>query len=172
MEQFLLGSTAEQLIRKAPCPVLTVGPNVNPPRDGHLSFNRILCATDYSPESAKAAAFALSFAEDSGAKLICCYVEDTNADGTSSHTVAEGQFKQALRRLLPIGYFERCVPEYFFELGRTDEALLALAAQVRADLIVLGACKSSFWLSHIDKGLTRSLLANAPCPILTVPPAL
>ncbi len=170
MEQLLPGSTAEQLIRSAGCPVLTVGPRVKPPADGRLSFRRILCATDYSPESAKAAAFALSLAEDSGARLICCYVEETRADGTSSHHVADGQFRQALKELLPIGYFDWCVPEYFFELGRADESLLDLAAQMRADLIVLGACRSSFWLSTIDRRLTRSLLAQADCPILVVPP--
>jgi nucleotide-binding universal stress UspA family protein len=152
--------------------VLTIGPNVKPPADGHLSLRRILCATDYSPQSARAAAFALSLAEEGSGKLICCYVEDTRADGTSSRAVADYQFKEALRKLLPIGYFDWCVPEYFFELGRTDEMLVALAAQVRADLIVLGACNTSFWLNDVHKGWTRSLLANAPCPILTVPPTL
>lgn len=171
IERFLLGSTAEQLVRDAPCPVMTVGPNVELPDNGPLTFNRIICATDYSPESAKAATFALSLAEESEARLICCYVEDVHDDGTPSRTVADEQFRLALRRLMPTGYYDWCVPEYFFEHSKSDESLLALAAQVRADLMVLGARKPSFWLSHIDRGLMRSLLAKATCPILTVPPA-
>lgn len=171
MDRWLLGSTAEHLIRHAPCPLMTVGPHVELPADGPLTFNQIICATDYSPESAKAATFALSFAEDTGARLTCCYIEDLHDDGTPPRTLASKQFKQALQRLVPAGHDEWCVPEYFFEHSKSDESLLALAAQIRANLIVLGARKSSFWLDHIDRGLMRSLLAKAPCPILTVPPA-
>ena len=69
MERLLLGSTAEQLIRNATCPVLTVGPHTTSIGEVPLAFQSIIYATDLTPRAAKAALFAVSFAEDSGGRL-------------------------------------------------------------------------------------------------------
>ena len=42
----LLGSVAEQILRQSPCPVLTVGPHVNPWSDEYAKMREILYATD------------------------------------------------------------------------------------------------------------------------------
>src|ERR1700677_4550726 len=63
LERLVLGSTAEQLIRSAECPVLTVGPKAKPVGDAPLAFQAIVCATDFSAEATKAAIYALSFAQ-------------------------------------------------------------------------------------------------------------
>jgi nucleotide-binding universal stress UspA family protein len=167
-----LGLTADQLIRTAPCPVLTVGPRVRPPKDGRLNFRRILCAIDSSPASAKAVAVALSWAQDSGAKLVGCHVEGSYPDRNSLRRLLSEQSQQALERLLPTASADAFVPEYFCEFSRKDQLLLDLASQVRVDLIVLGASTPNFWLSSLDKSGIRSLLTNASCPVLIVPPAL
>ncbi len=66
VERLLLGSTAEQLIRNATCPVLTVGPYTASIGELPLAFQAVIYATDPTPRAAKAALFAVSFAEDSG----------------------------------------------------------------------------------------------------------
>jgi hypothetical protein len=33
---------------------------------------------------------------------------------------------------------------------------------------VLGARKSTFWLTRIERGLTPALLAEARCPVMTI----
>jgi nucleotide-binding universal stress UspA family protein len=53
MERRVLGSTAEQLIRSAACPVFTVGPHAKQPPP--LFFEHIVYATDFLLEAAKAA---------------------------------------------------------------------------------------------------------------------
>ena len=73
LARLVLGSTAEQLIHQATCPILTIGPGVRPPKLP-LSFQRIVYATDFSLEAAKAGVFALSFAQDFGAHLYLCHV--------------------------------------------------------------------------------------------------
>ena len=45
----LLGSTAEEIFRKASCPVLTVGPHVSQNTERRLAMKQILFATDFSP---------------------------------------------------------------------------------------------------------------------------
>jgi nucleotide-binding universal stress UspA family protein len=172
MERLFLGSTAEQLIRTAPCPVLMIARNAVAAGDGPLAFNRILYATDDSPEAAKAAVFALAFAEDSGAKLTCCYVEHVASEDAETRTFVREQFQSALKRLIPADSYDWCTSEYSVEHGDTDVSLLALAARPGADLIKLGVSKASFWLTRINMGLTPSLLAITTCPILTICPSV
>jgi nucleotide-binding universal stress UspA family protein len=168
IERLILGSTAEELIRHSGCPVLTVGPNAAPVGNGPLVFRSIVYATDFSTEAAKAAFYALSFAQDSGAHLYFCYVLMQDAIGNRQHEYLNNGFKEALKKLIPNSSYDWCDPECAVEHGDASQAILHLADRVHADLIVLGARKASFWLIHIAPGITPSLLAEAACPIMTV----
>jgi len=167
LEKLILGSTAEELIRNAVCPVLTVGPHARQPKDGPLVFQTIVYATDFSPEAAKAAVFALSFAQDSGAHIYFCYVAGAYA-APEETKFADAALKAELKKLIPESIYEWCTPETVVRHGDASEAILDLAERVHADLIVLGARNASFWLTHIGHGLTPDLLAEATCPVMTV----
>jgi nucleotide-binding universal stress UspA family protein len=52
LARLVLGSTAEVLIHRAVCPVLTIGPQACPPEEP-LNFRKIVYATDFSTEAAK-----------------------------------------------------------------------------------------------------------------------
>lgn len=167
LERLVVGSTAEELIRNAFCPVLTVGPHAAPPPRGPLVFQKIIYATDFSAEAAKAAVFALSFAQDSGAHLYYCHVaraQETAEERASQDVI----FKAALRKMIPESSYEWCSPEVVVQHGDAAESILELAGRVHADLIVLGARNASFWLTHVEHGLTPDLLAEATCPVMTV----
>lgn len=168
VERLILGSTAEQLIRNAECPVLTVGPNCTAHADVPLAFQKIVFATDFSAEAAKAAVYALSFAEDSGAHLYFCYVLGLETDTAAKKEFLDGAFETAMKRMIPESSYDWCSPEFVVRHGDAAKAVLELADKVHADLIVLGARKASFWLTHIKHGLTPDLLAHARCPVMTV----
>jgi nucleotide-binding universal stress UspA family protein len=167
LERLVLGSTAEDLIRNAACPVLTVGPHAKQPQDGPLVFRTIIYATDFSVEAAKAAVFALSFAQDSGAHLYFCYVSESEPLPEDRATL-DAPLKAALNKIIPESVYEWCSPETIVRHGDAAEAILELAEKVNADLIVLGARNASFWLTHVEHGLTPDLLAEATCPVMTV----
>jgi nucleotide-binding universal stress UspA family protein len=167
VERMVTGSTAEELIRSATCPVLTVGPNAKDPAPGPLVFRSIVYATDFSPEAAKAAAYALSFAQDSGAHLYLCYVIDPHVSPEPCEFL-DAPFKAALKQLIPESSYDWCSPEVVVEHGDAGPAILELSERVNADLIVLGARNASFWLTHMEHGLTPDLLAEASCPVMTV----
>jgi nucleotide-binding universal stress UspA family protein len=167
LERLVIGSTAEDLIRNAECPVLTVGPHAKEPGDGPLVFRTIVYATDFSAEAAKAAVYALSFAQDSGAHIYFCYVAATDATAEDRKAL-DAPFKAALERMIPESSYEWCTPQTVVEHGEAAEGILELADRVHADLIVLGARNASFWLTHIEHGLTPDLLAEAKCPVMTV----
>jgi len=68
----LLGSIAEEIIREAPCPVLTVGPQVI--AEASAGVHSIVYATDFSPRSLRAAEFAVSLAHEYQAHLTLTHV--------------------------------------------------------------------------------------------------
>lgn len=168
IERLVLGSTAEQLIRNANCPVLTIGPKAKRPVAGPLRFNTVVYANDFSPEATKAAVYAFSFAEDSGARLYCCYAVQDDGRHGDKRADQDKIFQEALQARIPKSSYDWCTPECVVEHGNPAKAILELAKRVGADLIVLGARRSSFWLTRVERGLTPALLAEATCPVLTV----
>jgi nucleotide-binding universal stress UspA family protein len=101
LERLVLGSTAEELIRNAACLVLTVGPKVKPLGDCPLVFRTIVYATDFSVEATKAAIYALSFAEDSGAHLYFCYVRSSQKGSPAESDILDGAFQKAMKKMVP-----------------------------------------------------------------------
>ncbi len=66
VRKLALGSVAEELLRVAPCPVMTIGPKVeNAAFTRGAGFHTILFATDFGKGSAKAMPLALALAERS-----------------------------------------------------------------------------------------------------------
>ncbi len=168
VERLILGSTAEQIIRNARCVVLTVGPKAKVVDDTPLIFRNIVYATDFTPSAKKAAIYALSFAEDSGARLFLCHVIASHEPTAAGQEVSDGAFQRALKKMIPESAYDWCDPECVVEHGYAGEAILRLADRVEADLIVLGIRKASFLLTYIEHGLTPALLAQARCPVMTV----
>ena len=165
MERLVLGSTAEQLIRSAACPVFTVGPHAKQPPP--LFFERIVYATDFLFEAAKAAVYAVSFAEDSGAHLYVCHVLGKQEASSGTRKLPDSAFYSALKQMIPDSSYDWCKPECVVEHGDAAEAILELAARVHADLIVLGAHKDWSWLTPEDRGIVPSVWSRATCPIMT-----
>jgi nucleotide-binding universal stress UspA family protein len=165
-----LGSTAEEVIRTAYCPVLTVGPHVRRPMEGPVSFHRIVYATDFSAQAAKGADLALALGRTEGAKVYLCHVLGHALEGKAAakDSGKEERCVSFLKALVPEKAHCWCDPECVVEHGKASEAILALAKRVDADLIVLGARKASFWVEFVRTGLTPALLAEATCPVLTV----
>lgn len=77
VNRVLLGSTAERVVRHAPCPVLTVPARATKRRTGKmppLDLKRILVPIDFSKTSETALPWAASLARESNAELILLHV--------------------------------------------------------------------------------------------------
>jgi nucleotide-binding universal stress UspA family protein len=168
LARLVLGSTAEELIHQAICPILTVGPAVSPPKLP-INFQKIIYATDFSPEAAKACVFALSFAEDFGAHLYLCHVlPDPAGSNQMNDQELNDQFVAALRRLVPDVAREWCEPECVLEHGFAADGILLLAQRVNADLIVLGTRGTSYWFENFRTGVAFQVISSSTCPVLTI----
>lgn len=163
-QKAMLGSIAEEIFRRARCPVLTVGPDVSS-KVRTAELNRILYATDFSTESLVAAPYAISLAQEHRAQLILLHViEKANDEEVKAlrHTLAD---------LVPFGADLRTEPDCIVERGAPAAKILEVARGHGADLIVLGVRGSKDYPQTIPR-LVRSgsyrIVAEAACPVLTV----
>src|SRR5579864_4995929 len=75
ISKLALGSVAEELLRIASCPVLTIGPRAEVASAAQrMEFRTILFATDFGKASAKALPLALALARANQAKLILLHM--------------------------------------------------------------------------------------------------
>jgi len=187
VKKLALGSVAEEVLRLAACPVLTVGPHVPFLVPGDSQFSSILFATDFGPAATKAFPYALSLAEDYQAKLALLHLlppmpaADLGpaAYGPSPYAAEEyalwqktmrEQGQKKLRELLPSNSRLAAAPEFLVGCDFLPEGILEVAASRKIELIVMGANRtSSPWAAaHIPWALSHELICHAQCPVFTV----
>jgi len=167
--KMLLGSTAEEIFRQSPCPVLTVGPSsVPPPADG-LTLQRILYATDFTRQSLHAGDFALSLAQRYRSHLIMLHViEEKNEGNALRKSSALEDAKTQLRTLVPADSDLESEPEFVVGFGTPASRILSVAAEKTPDLIVLGVTRSLPGRLARRWTTASEVAAKSTCPVLTV----
>jgi nucleotide-binding universal stress UspA family protein len=187
LKKLALGSVAEEVLRLASCPVLTVGPHVPPADSGTVEFKRILFATDFGPASAKALSCALSLAVDYQAKLVLLHmmpimpIADLGPAAYGPSSYAAERFTEwqrtmrdesvrKLRELVPANTNLVAEPECVVGTDFLPEGILDAAAMHRVDLIVMGASRTTSprMAAHMPWALTHEVICHAKCPVLTV----
>ncbi len=179
--KLLLGSVAEDILRHAPCPVLTVGPKVSgraklpevsmsgrdlaPPE---LEVRQILFATNFASNAALAASDAAGLAEEFRARLTLMHViEDYTQLGSDPGPIEDDLHR--LRDLIPKSSQLQYIPETLVEFGRAPERILTAASEREADMIVLGARSAAEVVTtHLPWSAAHHVIAQALCPVLTI----
>lgn len=175
LRHLLLGSVAEEVVRLADCPVLTVREDA----ESATAFERILVPMDYSRSSEVALRYAREIAATEGAGLHLLHVLEVGTYPDFYFPVQASQMfdmpelkEKALQHLRD--RLERegpAVPaEVHVELGHPAQNIVEYAERLEIDLIVLA--------SHGRTGLERALLGSvaegvtrrAKCPVLIVKP--
>lgn len=167
----VLGSVAEEIRRRATCPVLTVGPHspAEPPREA--KFKKIVYATDFGEGSHEAAAFAVALAEEHQAHLTLLHViREPKAEGLVPTDELETGALDRLRALVTGEAGLWCEPKAVVRQGVPAEKILEVAKREKADLIVLGIRKFSVVVlaTHLAGAVAHQVVAQAPCPVLTI----
>ncbi|HTQ87501.1 MAG TPA: universal stress protein [Candidatus Solibacter sp.] len=167
----VLGSVAEEVFRTSPIPVLTIGPGARGHVHGAARFHRVLYATDFSPESAIAAPYAVSFAQGNQAQLILMHVLDGGHPERGRQPMSIADCMHALLELVPPDAELWCRPEPVVQYGTPAERILAEAKGRNADLIVLGVRSAAGrvrLVTRMSRSVAYQVVANATCPVLTV----
>lgn len=181
--KLVLGSIAEQIFRQAECLVLTVGPGSyeDPIVDKVGGVRPFLFATDFGPASVRALPYAISFAEQFGAKLVLLHVLppapipegfhwSTTGDLPQMREAASVAAIERLRRLVAHAGPMTVEPEFMVKFGRASEQILLAARTLDADTIVLGLNRSAHpeTVSHLHGAVAYPVVCAAHCPVLTL----
>ena len=172
VEKVLLGSQAEEVLRRAPCPVLTVGPHAQPEDGTRGKIASILYATDFGFASLAAAPIAISLAEEYQSKLTLMHVIENRDEHQTAAPEEFGELSEHhLRALLPREANFWCAPHFVVEHGVPADKILEVARRTNADLIVLGVHKPEGLpgaSTHLPIATVHHIVAHAQCPVLTM----
>jgi nucleotide-binding universal stress UspA family protein len=147
-----------------------------------IAIETILLPTDGSKCSAKAMAYALSFAKQYGGRVVALHVIDQRWEEQTRIVFAE--VGQDLTQKIRNGYEEearRILQEVTGAAGKVgvsvetrvvtgipSEDIVRVAQELPADLIIMGT-HGRAGMSHLLLGsVAEKVVRRAPCPVLTV----
>ncbi|MFH1843921.1 MAG: universal stress protein [bacterium] len=173
----VLGSVTEELIRLAPCPVLSIRQTTTPkpPPD----TERILVPIDFSPYSLKALDLARNLAQLYDAHLQLLYVVQPPL--LPSFYVRSKKGMLQMDELLNHAEQEllRCnseaegpdIPiEIHVQTGRAASTIIRFAAEENSDMIVMTTHGMTGMKYFLIGSVAQKVIQRAPCPVLTLKP--
>jgi nucleotide-binding universal stress UspA family protein len=167
LKKLVLGSSAEQIFRRAPCPVMTIGPDAMGEGRGQATFHQIVFVTDFSKGSLSALPYALSLAEENQAQLTLAHLIPL-VPMQHQEEVREGGLTR-LHELIPSDVEDWCRIDCVVSFEFPAEGILSLAESRHADLIVMGVhAKAPRSSSHLPWAIGYEVVCHAKCPVLTV----
>lgn len=174
-EKLLLGSVAEEIFRRSPVPVLTIGPAVRSSVHSGAHFHRVLFATDFSPESLAAAPYAISLAKENRTRLLLITVmRKPQQRNNNDERVFEMSVAEAIHHLYSVIPEDEKLDfpvEVAVEYGEAADRIVEVAKERGADLIVLGVRDAAGRMgaaTHLERATAHKVVAHASCPVLTV----
>ena len=176
-ERIFLGSVTEKVLRSTHVPVLTVPPPVERPET--VVYKTILCPIEFSSASARALAYALSLAKETDARLILLHVVEGSADQLSvmemGHLSVREYYRyleeDAMARLkaaVPDEARVWCTPDERIATGKAYRGILNVAAEEKAELIVMGVHGRGALHLRLLGSTTHHVIREAGCPVLTL----
>jgi nucleotide-binding universal stress UspA family protein len=156
--RLILGSTSAKVLHDADCPVWTGVHLENAPSLEAVACQRILCAVDLKPLSARVLDWASHLAGEYQAELTLVHV--TPGGGTPQ---ARAEALLALERLQASAY----PASARVEAGDASTVVAQLAGKQNADLLVIGRKSASGVLGRLDV-TAYSIIRQSPCPVVSV----
>jgi nucleotide-binding universal stress UspA family protein len=173
--RLLLGSVTEKVLRTAPCPVLTVPPAVTA---AAVTFQRILCAIDYSPSALRALQYGLELGRQAnGCVTVLHALEYLDPEEPCEHVDFDirrrrqhfiNHARERLHAQFAQGTTAACEIKETVAIDRAYKAILQHAVASQADLIVMGAQGTAGLELMVYGSNTQHVVRAAPCPVLTV----
>jgi nucleotide-binding universal stress UspA family protein len=178
LSHLMIGSNAERVVAHASCPVMTIPPHAREVRSPALAqFKRIVAACDFSAASNHALTYGISLAQENDASLTLLHVIETLAGEDALATADQRTIeyidqrkrdaRKALRALAARDTSAACETLERVALGVPARTILRIAAELHADLLVMGAQGHGPLGVMLFGSTTQTALRRADCPVLT-----
>jgi nucleotide-binding universal stress UspA family protein len=165
----VLGSVAEEVLRHATCPVLTVGPDVLQSLVDPQQLSHVLFATDFSEGSMRALPYALSLAEENNSELTLMHVlEQLEPMPLQYSKELLADYRARLWEMVPDDARLWCRPQVTVAIGKAGDEMVRAARNRKVDMIVRGVHGRGAVASHLPWTVVHTLVRHARCPVLTV----
>jgi len=169
VDRFVLGSTAEGILRNSTGPAMTIGPRVNILKAGALRIKRILYATDCTSEAAHAAPFAVALADAFSAELDVLNVVSTrDIDHPEQLHQLQQHFYGAVEAAVPHHAEQLCKPHTFVSVGQPDAEILKHVDEREIDLLILGLRRNTHLGMQNRTSGAFPIVVKSRCPVVTV----
>ncbi len=162
--KIFLGSVAEHLFRHSRVPVLTVGPNIRPVQH-QTQMRHILAPCDLTPKSHPALHYACALAASHHSWLTVLHVVERPIEGVK--VGPEIEIRERLAEIVGKDGAGLDI-DYRVEFGKVAPAILEVASNLDADLIVLGVHASTGALDRFVWPVAYELVRGASCPVMTI----
>ena len=167
-KKFFVGSVAEEVIRKATRPVLSVGPHALRNRDGASPLAQLLYVTNLWEDSHDGLQYAIQMAIRYRSQLVLLHVVEQEEPKRSDHEWLSA-YRRILRNLLPESASDLPLePVLRIEVAKHPTGrILQVADEIMASLVVMDVSPEETWATHLrDK--VYEIVSWANCPVLTV----
>jgi nucleotide-binding universal stress UspA family protein len=180
-DRFFLGSVAEKTLRTSRVPVLVVPPHMpDVVPAGRDPFRSIVCAVDFSEDSARALGYAASLAQHAAGRLTLVHSVEpvpvgydplvgVNFDVIGYEQALEKSARAELQKFVPQPIALGCDTETVVTSGKAYREILRVATERQADLIVLGVHGRNVFDRMVFGSTTEHVVRRATCPVLAVP---
>jgi len=167
LRKFFLGSVAEEIVRTATCPVLTVGPHATSINCGE-SLTQLMYVTHFWEESHYGLQYAIRLAIQYKSRLLLLHVIEQEEPKQSDHEWLR-EYRRILQNLLPERAGDLLVdPVLRVEVAKNSAArILQVAEEIGADLILMDVRPEQPWATHLRDKVSE-IISCASCPVLTV----
>jgi nucleotide-binding universal stress UspA family protein len=169
IDRYVLGSTAQEILRHSSGSTLTIGPNVNILHAGALNIRRILYATDCSPEAAHVAPVAVALAEAFSSELdVLNVVHSSDRDNLDDLHRLQTHFCGAVEAIMPNCARQICQPQTFVGVGKPHTDILKHIDEREIDLLILGLRRDTHLGMQNRTSGAFPIIVKAKCPVVTV----
>lgn len=166
-KKLVLGSVAEQVMDRSPCPVLSVAPSTNRTRLQEFGPRNILLAAARSDDTGLAKSYALSLARKYGSRLSFVDVLEDRA-GRVLAEVSDFEWYETTSTTTSVSQPKSASADVPTEIGTQSDLILRVADERSADLIILAVPAKHRVTDRFLSTNSYRVVCGAHCPVLTV----
>lgn len=168
-KRLAFGPTAEQVMRKAKCPIMIVGPVATDLPTQTSSEGPVIFATDFHSVTRRAIHLAVAYCKSTDLRLHCLHVLPRTLRPAPGDQTLPELLTCALKHLVATSPLPIDDSVYHVSFGsEVSNAVVEYARQQSASMIVLGVRRASILSPDDPLPIVYRMIAEAHCPVITI----